>query len=56
MMGVDNDSLLSKADKVQKKQNSFIPYNLNSLASQPSLSSPLSTAFYHNETVESVLG
>lgn len=56
MLAVENDSLLSKAEKGQKKHNSFIPYNLNSLTSQTSLSSPLSSAFYHNETVESVLG
>lgn len=55
-MAIDADPLLTKAEKTQKKQNLCIAFNLNSLAPRPSLSSPLSNSFFHNDTVESVVG
>jgi hypothetical protein len=55
-MAIDSDSLLTKAEKAQKKKNLYVAYNLNSLAPRPTMSSPLSTSFYHNDTVESVVG
>ena len=55
-MAIEGDPLLSKAEKAQKKQNLYIAYNLNSLAPRPSISSPLSTPFYPNDTIESVVG
>ncbi|XP_058796526.1 putative E3 ubiquitin-protein ligase UNKL isoform X2 [Phymastichus coffea] len=56
LMAIDADPLLTKAEKAQKKQNLCIVYNLNSIAPRPSLSSPLSNSFFHNDTVESVVG
>lgn len=56
IMAIDGDPLLTKAEKAQKKKNLYVAYNLNSLAPRPTLSSPLSTSFYHNDTVESVVG
>lgn len=54
-MAIENDPLLSKAEKAQQKQNVCIAYNLNSLAPRRTMSSPLSS-YYHNDTVESVIG
>ncbi|KAJ8664328.1 hypothetical protein QAD02_005990 [Eretmocerus hayati] len=56
LMMIESDPLLTKAEKAQKKQNLYIAYNLNSMTPQPTISSPLSSAFYPNDTVESVLG
>lgn len=56
MIAIDNDPLLTKAEKAQKKQNLYIAYNLNSLAPGPTMPSRLSPPFYHNDFVESVVG
>ncbi|XP_008203039.1 RING finger protein unkempt isoform X5 [Nasonia vitripennis] len=56
MIAIDNDPLLTKAEKAQKKQNLYIAYNLNSLAPGPTMPSRLSPPFYHNDFVDSVVG
>ncbi|XP_011503191.1 PREDICTED: RING finger protein unkempt homolog [Ceratosolen solmsi marchali] len=56
IIAIDGDPLLTKTEKTQKKKNLYVAYNLNSLAPRPTISSPLSASFYHNDTVESVVG
>ncbi|XP_034935053.1 RING finger protein unkempt isoform X7 [Chelonus insularis] len=59
IMAIDSDPLLTKSEKIQRKQNLLLPYNLNGTLSSHSLTtvSPLSSSsFYPNDTVESVVG
>lgn len=59
MLAIENDPLLTKAEKSQRKQSLYIAYNLNGSLSGHSLGtavSPLSNSFYPNDTVESVVG
>ncbi|XP_015590749.1 putative E3 ubiquitin-protein ligase UNKL isoform X9 [Cephus cinctus] len=59
MMAIDSDPLMTKAEKAQRKQSLYIAYNLNGTLGSHSLTStvsPLSSSFYPNDTVESVVG
>ncbi|XP_033213612.1 putative E3 ubiquitin-protein ligase UNKL isoform X3 [Belonocnema kinseyi] len=55
---IESDPLLTKAEKAQRKQSLYLAYNLNgSLGhSLASTVTPLSSSFYSNDTVESVVG
>lgn len=59
-MALDTDPLLTKTEKLQRKQNIFMAYGLNGSLGNHSLTatvSPLSSSsFYPNDTVESVVG
>lgn len=59
MVAIDSDPLLTKAEKAQQKQSLYIAYSLNGTLGSHSLAttvSPLSSSFYPNDTVESVVG
>ncbi|XP_017884833.1 RING finger protein unkempt isoform X8 [Ceratina calcarata] len=59
MVAIDSDPLLTKAEKAQQKQSLYIAYSLNGTLGNHSLAttvSPLSSSFYPNDTVESVVG
>lgn len=59
MLAIENDPLLTKSEKAQRKQSLYITYNLNGALGSHSLGttvSPLSNSFYPNDTVESVVG
>ncbi|KAK0169931.1 hypothetical protein PV328_010559 [Microctonus aethiopoides] len=60
LVALDTDPLLTKTEKLQRKQNIFMAYGLNGSLGNHSLTatvSPLSSSsFYPNDTVESVVG
>ncbi|XP_011298446.1 RING finger protein unkempt homolog isoform X1 [Fopius arisanus] len=60
IMAIENDPLLTKSEKAQRKQNIYIAYGLNGSLGNHGLTStvsPLSAnSFYGNDTVESVVG
>ncbi|XP_048268150.1 RING finger protein unkempt isoform X5 [Bombus affinis] len=59
VVAIDSDPLLTKAEKAQQKQSLYIAYSLNGTLGNHSLAttvSPLSSSFYPNDTVESVVG
>lgn len=58
MIAIEKDTSLSSIDKAHQKQNLCLAYNLNGALNSHSLSnvSPLSSSFYGNDTVESVVG
>ena len=57
-MAIESDPLLTKAEKSQRKQSLYLAYNLNGTLghSLASTVTPLSSSFYSNDTVESVVG
>lgn len=59
VVAIDSDPLLTKAEKAQLKQGLYSAYSLNGTLGNHSLAttvSPLSSSFYPNDTVESVVG
>ncbi|XP_043485033.1 RING finger protein unkempt homolog isoform X4 [Leptopilina heterotoma] len=58
VVAIENDPLMTKGEKAQRKQNLYLAYNLNGSLGHSLGSSvtPLTNSFYTNDTVESVVG